>query len=109
MLCLGAGNMVSAIVPSFKTIIPALSFTAFTPTKVRAEALMEKVGGNHLDKLSDLEDYDVILLGFKPQQFQETARRLKIKLRQNISLSHFWQELVLIPFKVIWEHLKSFV
>lgn len=77
MLCLGAGNMVSAIVPSFKTIIPALSFTAFTPTKVRAEALMKKVGGNHLDKLSDLEDYDVILLGFKPQQFQETAREIK--------------------------------
>lgn len=81
VLCIGAGNMTAAIVPSFKQTITELGFAAFTPSQTRAKALMEQVDGEHLKELAGIENFDVVLLGFKPQQFETIAQEIKQQIR----------------------------
>lgn len=81
MLCLGAGNMVSSIVPTFVRSIAHLEVSAYTPSQVRAKKLIESVDGTLIESLDEIGDYDFILLGFKPQQFETVAAELKGKLR----------------------------
>ena len=57
--------MVSAIIPNFVKAAPKLEFSFYTPSKVKAKHLAEKVRGIFLEELpSDLSNYDFILLGF---------------------------------------------
>jgi pyrroline-5-carboxylate reductase len=83
MLCLGAGNMVSAIVPTFVDSVEGLEVSAFTPSQTRAKSLMEQIGGTHIEDLSQIQNYDFILLGFKPQQFETVAKEIKGQIRED--------------------------
>lgn len=69
--------MVSAIVPNFSNSATEVNFSFYTPSQTKAKKLAAQVGGEFLAELpNDLSKYDFILLGFKPQQFNEMAKIL---------------------------------
>lgn len=88
LLCLGAGNMVSSIVPTFVESVENLHVSAYTPSQKRAKQLIEKVGGEVIADLTALDaslfkKFDFIILGFKPQQFQTVAKELKGRIGED--------------------------
>ena len=73
VLCLGAGNMVSSIVPLIKKSNGFLDFTIYTPSGTRAEKLAKHVDGEVLNSLDCNRKFDWIILGFKPQHFDDAV------------------------------------
>lgn len=60
--------------------VEGYKFYTYTPSKVRAIELASKLHGEvitSLDHLSTTDDYDIYLLGCKPQQFLELSLKLK--------------------------------
>ena len=86
-LVLGCGNMAQALVLGFyektKNEPARFTFSFFTPSQIKAESLALKTGGKHLGTLDSLEDYDLILLACKPQQFAELSLSLKNKIKKS--------------------------
>lgn len=74
---LGCGNMAQAIVKGLHHNFKNLDFLTFTPSKVRAEELAQKVSGQVMMELSDVNKCEIVLIGCKPQQFNELADQLQ--------------------------------
>lgn len=84
---LGCGNMARAIVEGIHKVDNKVSFLTYTPSKTKAIALAKDIGGRVADDLSEMNDCDILMIGCKPQQFDDLARELKSKLiRKNIHI-----------------------
>jgi pyrroline-5-carboxylate reductase len=86
-LILGCGNMAQAMVLGFfdktKNDKPKFNFSFYTPSQTKAQSLARKTGGTHLPTITQLDQYDVILLACKPQQFFELSVELKNKIKKS--------------------------
>jgi pyrroline-5-carboxylate reductase len=68
----GCGNMGSALVSGMKAKFPDAKFFLFTPSKIKAQELADKVGGVCLNQIEQMpRDLDWYLLAFKPQALAE--------------------------------------
>ncbi len=74
---IGCGNMASAIVKGIHSKMPAEKFVTFTPSYTRAEKLASEVVGRAVKDLSGLKDCEALIVGCKPQQFEELAQNLQ--------------------------------
>lgn len=78
---IGCGNMASAIAVGIynSTLNSSLEaeFKTYTPSYTRAAELAEKVKGEAVKTLDGLNDCDYLLIGCKPQQFDDLATNLK--------------------------------
>ena len=52
-------------------------FYTYTPSRTRAELLAKSLEGKVIEELSELKEMDIILLGCKPQQFQDLCAQIK--------------------------------
>ena len=78
---IGCGNMSSAIVRGMHKVYPNEKFVTYTPSFVRAEKLAQEVEGVAVKTLAELKGVETLIIGCKPQQFEELAQNLKdIKL-----------------------------
>lgn len=73
---IGCGNMASAIVKGIHQKKPEERFLTYTPSFTRAQTLAEAVKGEAVKELSDLRECDALIIGCKPQQFEELAANL---------------------------------
>lgn len=74
---IGCGNMASAIVKGIHSKLPQEKFLTYTPSFTRAETLAQAVKGSAVRELAELKDCEVLIIGCKPQQFEELASNLK--------------------------------
>lgn len=74
---IGCGNMSSAIVKGIHSKLPQEKFLTYTPSFTRAQSLAESVGGKAVKELTHLKECDAIIIGCKPQQFEELAKNLQ--------------------------------
>lgn len=86
---LGCGNMASAIVKGIHSKFTDIKFLTYTPSFTRAHDLAFKVNGTAVKKLSELDECKILIIGCKPQQFQElaTSLRSEINLENKIIIS----------------------
>ncbi len=86
MVVLGAGNMGQAMVLGAYAKKFAADYAIFTPTGTKALALAQKVGGKKLETLAEAHkaahEADIVVLAFKPQQFDSVAIELKGQLSE---------------------------
>lgn len=102
---IGCGNMASAIVKGIHQKFPNEKFKTFTPTFTRAEILAKDVGGEAVKQLKELIDCPVIIIGCKPQQFDELVANLKNAGQfQN---TYFISIMAAIPLNVLKRKLAS--
>jgi pyrroline-5-carboxylate reductase len=84
-LLLGCGKMATAIATAINQTQnkdrETLQFVCYTPTTTSAKVLANKIGGAIIERLDQLEHYQLILIACKPQQFTELANQLKGKLQ----------------------------
>ncbi|MBC75804.1 MAG: pyrroline-5-carboxylate reductase [Halobacteriovoraceae bacterium] len=73
---IGCGNMASAIVKGIHAIYKDEKFLTYTPSKTRALELAESVNGKQVDELKGMMEADTLMIGCKPQQFDELAGQL---------------------------------
>lgn len=73
---IGCGNMASAIVKGIHQKMPEEKFLTFTPSFTRAQVLAEAVKGRAVNELSELQNCEAVIIGCKPQQFDELAGNL---------------------------------
>lgn len=79
-IVLGCGNMSSAIIEGMNGVVDFSQTSFYTPSKTKAMALSQKVGGKFAAEIEDLpSDPDFVLLACKPQQFAELSKKLKGK------------------------------
>jgi|GEM_PF-689819 len=90
---LGVGNMAQALVEGFSRAngggilegknVPRLKFYFFNPSQTKAMEAAKKYSGEHLTDLKDLQQdhFNMIMLGCKPQQFNELAQELAPNLK----------------------------
>ena len=100
---IGCGNMASAIVKGIHAIYPEEKFLTYTPGKNRAKDLAESVGGKQIDELSELSDADTIMIGCKPQQFDELVSNLKGAFK--LEDKHFISIMAAMPIETIQKKL----
>jgi pyrroline-5-carboxylate reductase len=101
---LGCGNMASAVVKGIHRHNKSVSFLTYTPSKTKAVALAEEVNGQSTEDLTDFEDVDVLLVGCKPQQFNDLALSLeKVNIKNKLIVSM----MVSISVETIFQKLKS--
>lgn len=81
---IGCGNMASAIVMGIHSGYQSLKFLTYNPTKSKAIDLAAKVKGEVVSSLDELDNVEYLLIGVKPQKFDELAAQL---LASNIDLS----------------------
>ncbi len=102
---IGCGNMASSIVLGIHRVYPTILFKTFTPGHTRAKELAVKVKGEHASSLDDLNDCDVILIGCKPQQFNELAENLK---KSKLTLNkHFISMMAATSFQTLKANLPE--
>ncbi len=70
---LGCGNLATAVVSKLE----GFEIHTYTPSFMRAEKLAIKKGGISHRKLKDVPATDYIILGMKPQQFDEFSKDFK--------------------------------
>ena len=102
---IGCGNMASAIVKGAHKIYPQEKFLTYTPSRTRAIELAKEVKGMALEDLAGLEQAESIIIGCKPQQFNELAQNLAGKF--DLSSKHFISIMAAIPLKSIQEKLGA--
>ncbi len=68
-LLLGAGNMVSALLPEYIKRVSQENFDVFSPSGNSASVFARENGVNQVLEIN--QKYDVIWLGFKPQSLKE--------------------------------------
>lgn len=80
VLVLGCGKMSSAIVEAKFKAKSTIQFYCYTPTQTSARIVADKVNGHVIANLDQIDFYDLIIIGCKPQQFQELSQHLKSKI-----------------------------
>jgi pyrroline-5-carboxylate reductase len=83
LLSFGCGNMAGAIIKGMKANSCDLSYTLFTPSKTRAQALAKDVEGEVLEDLSKIPKADYYMISCKPQQLEELSKSIKGKLSKD--------------------------
>ncbi len=84
---IGCGNMASAIVLRVHEENESIQFYCYTPTKIKAETLANKVNGVVCDTLNDFpKDIEYWIIACKPQQVDDLAREFKYKSKNIISI-----------------------
>lgn len=73
---IGCGNMASAIVVGIHGGYSDIKFLTYNPTKSKAIDLAAKVKGEAVDSLNQLKSAQTLLIGVKPQKFDELAAQL---------------------------------
>lgn len=73
---IGCGNMASAIVVGIHGGYSDVKFQTYNPTKSKAKDLAAKVKGEAVDSLDELKSAQTLLIGVKPQKFDELAAQL---------------------------------
>lgn len=86
---LGCGNMASAIVKGIHSKFADIKFRTYTPSFTRAHDLALEVNGTAVKNLSELDECKILIIGCKPQQFQElaTSLRSEINLENKLIIS----------------------
>jgi pyrroline-5-carboxylate reductase len=86
-LILGCGNMAQAMVLGFyensKNSKSRFNFSFYTPSQTKAQHLALQTGGTHLQSISKLESFELILIACKPQQFEKLSSELKDKIKKS--------------------------
>ncbi|MCO4753086.1 MAG: NAD(P)-binding domain-containing protein, partial [Bacteriovoracaceae bacterium] len=102
---IGCGNMASAIVKGIHAIYPDEKFLTYTPGKNRAIDLAKSVNGKQVDELSGLAEADTIMIGCKPQQFDELVSNLKGAFQ--LEDKHFISIMAAMPVETIQKKLGA--
>ena len=85
---IGCGNMASQIVKGIHKAFPDLSFFTYTPSQTKAIELAKSIQGTSIKELSELSECDLLLIGCKPQQWQELASKMNSSgLNQQLCVS----------------------
>lgn len=79
VVILGCGNMGSAVaLGAHKANAQLFDFYCYTPSHTKAQHLAESTNGTHIKSYQDIpKDANILVLGFKPQQFESAASELK--------------------------------
>lgn len=80
---LGCGNMGSAVALGLANASDNFEFFTYTPTQTKAKKLAEEIGGNAVQKVSDLKTCDFFLIACKPQQYGDLAKELGPIVRES--------------------------
>lgn len=86
---IGCGNMATQVVIQMYQADKNIKFITYTPTKVKALSLAEKVRGVCVNSINDIniDQIDYWLIGCKPQQVKDLANEVNGKLKNQIIIS----------------------
>ena len=102
---IGCGNMASAIVKGIHQKFPEEKFLTYTPSRTRAEDLAQAVNGKTATELKDLANCPVIIIGCKPQQFDDLSKKLKEVA--DFKNTYFISIMAAIPLEFLKKELGS--
>lgn len=71
VLVIGAGKMTSAILEGLQGSVDVSSWEIYSPSGVSAQKLAQTVGAKHRPSLEQIQNFDYVLLGCKPQQLAD--------------------------------------
>jgi pyrroline-5-carboxylate reductase len=74
---IGTGNLVASLIHGGSEYFKKHNVLLYNPTTSKAEKLKDVCDGEVVLNLSDLKNCDIIVLGFKPQQFMTIHQDLK--------------------------------
>lgn len=87
VLVIGAGKMVGAILHGLKGAQDLSQFYLYSPSGESAKSLASQVGANWIKHPLDVQDFDYVLLGHKPQQLPDVAATFGPHLSKSVILS----------------------
>ncbi|MCB9093154.1 MAG: NAD(P)-binding domain-containing protein [Halobacteriovoraceae bacterium] len=95
---LGCGNLVSAIILGFhsQNKNSSYQFYCYTPSGTKAKRLAEEVGGIFVSEISELQEMDVYVFGFKPQNYRNAVIQYKDVISPGATV---WSLLAGIPMQ----------
>ena len=76
---IGCGNMPQSLLKP----VGGYQFFTYTPSRTRAVKLASQLGGEVLDDYSKLQEMNIILLGCKPQNFEQVSNEIKDKINKD--------------------------
>ncbi len=103
---IGCGNMASAIVKGFHQFDPDQKFITYTPTETRAIELANAVKGTHTKNLIELQAAKHLIIGCKPQQFDQLIDDLK-KINYSINQQHIISIMAAINLESLTKKLQT--
>jgi len=102
---IGCGNMASAIVKGIHQKFPEEKFLTYTPSRTRAVDLAKTVNGSVADGLKDFSQCEVIIIGCKPQQFDDLS--MKLKEAADFKNTYFISIMAAIPLNFLQNSLEA--
>jgi len=89
VLVLGAGKMVEAILVGLSSKVKLTDWKIYSPSGVSARELAKKVKACYVEKVEELnmDEFDFILIGCKPQQLKNLSLQFKDQFKNKLIIS----------------------